>query len=330
VASQTAARVEPAVQEPQPSPQPERHEPRVADPSLADLTARDIRAICIRAVKKAQANQITHLAQAVAFNAFLAIPATLLLALGVFSALAGPGAVNTLLDHLSTFVPADAIRLIRGSLRNVLASQHGGAMIVVGAALAVWSVSGAMQTVMWSLNMAYECDETRGFVRTRLVSITIGLCGIVAVASVLLALVLGPLVSAWIGGRVGDSSLLATLWAIGRWPVLILCLMTCFAAVLYLGPNVRQRKFQFITPGVVVALVIWLIVSGGFALYANNFGSYNKTWGSLAAVIVTLIWLWLSSLALLLGAEINAEAERSRGLRRGIRANSGLSPEAKA
>ena len=187
-----------------------------------------------------------------------------------------------------------------------------------------------MQTVMWSLNMAYECDETRGFVRTRLVSITIGLCGIVAVASVLLALVLGPLVSAWIGGRVGDSSLLATLWAIGRWPVLILCLMTCFAAVLYLGPNVRQRKFQFITPGVVVALVIWLIVSGGFALYANNFGSYNKTWGSLAAVIVTLIWLWLSSLALLLGAEINAEAERSRGLRRGIRANSGLSPEAKA
>jgi len=314
VASQTAARVEPAVQEPQPSPQPERHEPRVADPSLADLTARDIRAICIRAVKKAQANQITHLAQAVAFNAFLAIPATLLLALGVFSALAGPGAVNTLLDHLSTFVPADAIRLIRGSLRNVLASQHGGAMIVVGAALAVWSVSGAMQTVMWSLNMAYECDETRGFVRTRLVSITIGLCGIVAVASVLLALVLGPLVSAWIGGRVGDSSLLATLWAIGRWPVL----------------NVRQRKFQFITPGVVVALVIWLIVSGGFALYANNFGSYNKTWGSLAAVIVTLIWLWLSSLALLLGAEINAEAERSRGLRRGIRANSGLSPEAKA
>jgi membrane protein len=106
--------------------------------------------------------------------------------------------------------------------------------------------------------------------------------------------------------------------------------MTSFAAVLYLGPNVRQRKFQFITPGVVVALVAWLLVSGVFAVYADNFSSYNKTWGSLAAVIVTLTWLWLSSLALLLGAEINAETERSRGLRRGIRVNSGLQPEAKA
>jgi membrane protein len=162
------------------------------------------------------------------------------------------------------------------------------------------------------------------------VSVIIGLCGIVAVASVLVALVLGPVVSGWIGDRVGQSSLLASVWSIGRWPVLILSLMTCFAAVLYLGPNVRQRRFQFITPGVVVALVVWLLVSGGFALYANNLGSYNKAWGSLAAVIVTLTWLWLSSLALLLGAEINAEAERSRGLRRGIRANNGLTPEVKA
>ncbi len=330
MASHTAQVEPPARRDHQPSPQPERHEPRVADPSLTDLTARDVGAICIRAVKKANSNQVTHLAQAVAFNAFLAIPATLLLALGLFSAFAGPGAVNSLLDHVATFVPADAIHLIRGSLRNVLASQHGGVMIAAGAALAVWSVSGAMQTVMWSLNMAYECDETRGFVRTRLVSIVIGVCGILAVAAVLVSLVLGPAVSGWLGSRVGESSLLALLWSIGRWPILVLCLMTCFAAVLYLGPNVRQRKFQFITPGVVVALALWLIVSGGFALYANNFGSYNKTWGSLAGVIVTLTWLWLSSLALLLGAEINAETERSRGLRRGVRANSGLSPEAKA
>jgi membrane protein len=215
-------------------------------------------------------------------------------------------------------------------MRNVVASQQGGLMIAAGAALALYSLSGAMQTVMWSLNMAYECDETRGFVRTRVVSVVMGLCGVVAVAAVVLALVLGPAVSGWIGDRVGDTSLFAELWSIGRWPVLILALMSSFAAVLYLGPNVRQRKFQFITPGVVVALLAWLAVSGAFALYANNFSSYNKTWGSLAAVIVTMTWLWLSSLALLLGAEINAETERSRGLRRGIRVNSGLAPETKA
>ncbi|HEY0389121.1 MAG TPA: YihY/virulence factor BrkB family protein [Gaiellales bacterium] len=331
MASTRAARIEAgSARTPQPSPQPERHEPTLADPGLTDLTARDYGAICLRGVKKARDDQVTHLAQAVAFNAFLAIPSTLLLALGIFSAAAGPGAVNTLLDHLSTFVPSDAIHLVRGSLRNVVASQQGGLMIAAGAALAVYSLSGAMQTVMWSLNMAYECDETRGFVRTRVVSVIMGLCGVVAVAAVVLALVLGPAVSGWIGDRVGESSLFALLWSVGRWPVLVLALMSTFAAVLYLGPNVRQRKFQFITPGVVVALVTWLLVSGAFALYANNFGSYNKTWGSLAAVIVTLTWLWFSSLALLLGAEINAETERSRGLRRGIRANSGLVPEAKA
>jgi membrane protein len=313
-----------------PSPQPERGEPRVSDPRLRDLSLRDYGAIIVRALKKAQHNQITHLAQAVAFNAFLAIPSTLLLALGIFSSVAGPDSVNSLLDHLSNVVPGSALDLVRQSLKQVLASQQGGVMIAVGAVLALWSLSGAMQTVMWSLNTAYEREETRGFFRARAVSILMALCSAVAVLLVVVTLVLGPLISTWIGDNVGASRVVTLLWDIGRFPVLVAALLAMFASMLYLGPNARHRRFQFVTPGAVTAVLIWLIVSGGFAVYANNFSSYNKAWGSLAAVIVTLTWLWLSSLALLLGAEINAETERSRGLRAGDRDRGGLDPPAKA
>ncbi len=313
-----------------PDPQPERDEPRVEDPGLRDLSLRDYRAIVVRALKRARRDQISHLAQAVAFNGFLVIPSTLLLALGIFTAVAGPDSVNTLLDHLNNVVPASVLDLVRQSLTQVLASQQGGVMIVVGGALAVWSLSGAMQTVMWSLNTAYEREETRGFVRTRVVSIVMGLCASLGVAMMVLALVLGPLISSWIDQNVGASGVATWLWDVGRFPVLVAGLLATFSSVLYLGPNVQHRRFHFITPGAITAVALWLIVSGAFAVYANGFSSYNKAWGSLAAVIVTLTWLWLSSLALLLGSEINAETERSRGLRAGDRERGGLNPPAKA
>ena len=181
---------------------------------------------------------------------------------------------------------------------------------------------------MWSLNTAYEREETRGFVRARAVSVLMALCASGAVVLVVVALVLGPLISNWIDDNVG-SRVATWVWDIGRFPVLVAGLLASFASVLYLGPNDRHKRFQFITPGSVTAVVVWLAVSGAFAVYANRFGSYNKAWGSLAAVIVTLTWLWLSSLALLLGAEINAETERSRALRAGERERGGLDPPAK-
>src|SRR5438552_2658349 len=178
-----------------PSPQPELQEPRVGDPALIDLSPRDHGAIFLRALKRSHHNQIRHLAQAVAFNAFLAIPSTLLLALGIFSSVAGPDSVDSLLDHLSAVVPASALDLVRQSMRQVLVSQHRGVMIAVGAALALWSLSGAMQTVMWALNTAYEREETRGYLRARVVSVLMALCAAAAVALLVLALVLGPLIS---------------------------------------------------------------------------------------------------------------------------------------
>jgi membrane protein len=130
-------------------------------------------------------------------------------------------------------------------------------------------------------------------------------------------LVLGPLISEWIGRALDIEGVIGWVWWIAQWPVLIAGLLAAFATVLYLGPNVDHPKWQFITPGSVITLFIWLVASGLFAIYTSMFGSYNKTWGTLAAVIVMLTWLWLTALALLFGAEVNAEAERSRELRQG-------------
>ena len=128
---------------------------------------------------------------------------------------------------------------------------------------------------------------------------------------------LGPHLSNWIGSAAGAEGLVTTLWWVLQWPVLIGGLLAAFATVLYLGPNVEHPHWQFLTPGALVAVTIWLLASGLFALYTAFFASYNKTWGSLAAVVVMLIWLWLSAIALLVGAELNAETERSRELRQG-------------
>ena len=303
--------------EEQVKPLPELEEPRAADPTLATLTFRDYLAVFVRAAKRANRDQISHLAQAVAYNAFLAIPSTLLLALGLFASMAGPGSVDSLLSHMQGLVPNSMIDLVRQSLTNVIQNQQGGIMIAVGAVLALWSVIGAMQTMQWSLNMAYERQETRGFLRSRLDALGMAFFTLLAFALVVLLVILGPVISHWIGDQLGIPGAIGWVWWVGQWPLLIFGLLGAFAAVLYLGPDVEHRRFQFITPGAVVALFMWLAISGAFAVYANNFSSYNKAWGSLSVVIVTLTWLWLSALAILFGAEINAEAERSRQLRQG-------------
>ena len=301
-----------------PTPQPELREPRLADPGLSDLSKRDYFAVIIRGVKSALNDNVTNLASAIAYNAFLAIPSALLVALGGFSLLAGPSAVHSIMDHLSSVMPKSAVQLLGSSLTRTTQAHNGGiAMIVIGLVLALWSLSGAMQTVMWATNMAYERDETRNFAKKRLIALAMIISSVVAFALVFCLLVLGPHMTDWIGSAVGNTTVVTYAWWIGQWPILLVGLLTAFAIVLFLAPNVSQPKWQFISPGAVFAVVVWLIASALFALYTSQFASYNKTWGSLSAVIVMLTWLWLSALALLLGAEINAEAERSRELRRG-------------
>jgi len=282
---------------------------------LRDLSARDYVGVVYRGIKRALADNVTNLAAAVAYYAFLAIPSALLVAVGAFSVFAGPDAINNVLDHLSPVMPASAVTLIGDTLTRTTQAQSGGlVMIVVGFLLALWTLSGAMQTVMWALTAAYERDETRGFVKKRLIAVTLIFCVVVSFALVFVLLVLGPDASGWVGSAVGNTTLVRWVWWTAEWPILLVGLMTMFAIVLYLAPNVVPRKWQFITPGAVFAVVVWLVASGLFAVYTSNFSTYNKAWGSLAAVIIMLTWLWVSALALLVGGEINAEVQRCRVL----------------
>jgi membrane protein len=302
-----------------PQPQPEHEEPRLAEPTPGQLSKRDYLAILVRAGKGAVNDHITNLAAALAYYAFLAIPSLLLIAVGVFSLVASPDAVSTIIERLEGVAPREALTLIEDSLRRVTESQAGSgiALAVLGGILALWSLTGAMDTLMWALNAAYGREETRGFVKRRLTALAMVVLMLVAFALAFGLLVLGPHLSGWIGSAVGLEAFVEWLWWTAQWPVLILGLLLAFATILYLGPNIDHPRWSFLTFGTLLAVVVWLLASGAFAVFVSQFGSYNKAWGSLAAVIITLTWLWLSGLALLFGAEVNAEAERSRELRRG-------------
>lgn len=296
-----------------PRPQPEHGEPRLADPRLRDLTFRDWKAILLRALKQANADAITDIAAALAYYAFLAIPAALLIAVGVFSRTAGPDTVQSLMDRLEGVVPAEAIDLIEESLTRVTENKSGGlVLIILGFLLALWTTTGAMNALMRGLNHVYGRSETRSFLKQRLTALAILVCLVLAFALSFGLLVMGPVLSDWVGEALGIEGILGWIWWTAEWPILLLGLLFVFATILYLGPNVDHPRWRFLTPGAIVAVAVWLLASGLFAVYVSLFGSYNKTWGSLAAVIIMLTWLWLSSLALLFAAEVDAETERAR------------------
>jgi membrane protein len=302
-----------------PQPQPEHAEPRLADPTPGQLSMRDYFAILVRAGRESVADRITNLAAALAYYSFLAIPSLLLVAVGVFSLAGSPDAVATVVDKLEGIVPREALTLIEDSLLRVVESRasSGIALAVIGGILALWSLTGAMDSLMWALNTAYEREETRGFVKRRLTALAMVVLMLLAFGLVFGLLVLGPALSGWIGSAVGYEAFVDWLWWTAQWPILILGLLVAFAAIFYLGPNVDHPRWRFLTFGTILAVIVWLLASGAFAVFVSQFGSYNKAWGSIAAVVITLTWLWLSGLALLFGAEVNSEAERSRELRRG-------------
>jgi membrane protein len=307
----------PLAEDEQPTPQPERREPRLHDPSLRDLSFRDYRAIVVRAGKEFMNDNCMMLASALAYSTFFAIPALLLVAVGVFTLVASPSTILTLIHHLHGVIPASAQNLLSSSLSR--ASSHPGGSIVataVGFVLAVWAVTGAMNSYMTAINLAYDRKDRRTFVKKRWVALKMAAIMVFAFVLVAVLLMFGPVISSAIANHVGGAgSAVKIAWWAAQWPILFFGLLAAFATLLYLGPDVDLPKWEFLTPGSVVAVVLWLAASAGFAVYTATFASYNKTWGSLAAVIVMLTWLWITGMALLLGAEINAEAERSRRLR---------------
>ena len=286
------------------------------NPGLGDLTRDDWIAIFKRAVKESLDDGIPMIASALAYSSFFAIPATLLLALGLFTLVSDAETIRDFMDRLDAFLPAEATQLLGDSLTRLEEQPSTGILITLfGFALALWASTSAMTTYMAALNIAYDRKDGRSFVRKRLVALGLVVTMGGAVALVVFLLILGPYAQRWIGDLLGIKSVLSWAWWVVQWPLLIGGLLLAFSILHYYGPDVEHRAWRFVTPGSAIALVVWVVVSAGFAVYTGLFESYNKTWGSLSAVIVTLTWLWLTGVALLFGGEVNSEVERGRELR---------------
>jgi len=279
-----------------------------------------------RTIGELRDDNLTDWAAALTYYSVLAIFPGLI----VFVAIVGlvgqhPQTTNALLDIVRDIGPASAVDTFRGPIESVVKSNSGaGALLGVGLLFAIWSASGYIGAFMRAMNVIYEVEEGRPFWKRRPLQIVITIAMVLLLALVAVSIVVtGPLAKA-IGDEVGLGDTAVTIWNIAKWPVIVVVVMGMFTVLYYFAPNVRQPRLRWVTPGGVLAVVLWLLASAGFALYVANFGSYDKTYGSLGGVIVFLIWLWLSNLALLFGAEFDAELERSRELAAGLPAEESL------
>jgi membrane protein len=266
-----------------------------------------------RAFAATRRDNMSMIASALAYAGFFAIPSLLLLAVGVFTLTTGPGTIASLEQHLASVMPKEAADLFASSLRRVERRHSTGALLTaVGFVLALWATTSAATTFMSALNLAHGREESRGFFRRRLIAL--GMIACIGAGAVLIGalLILGPIVEKHLGRSLGIESELGYVWWIAQWPILVAGLLAAFAVLLRLGPDLDRPGRRLVTAGSLLATAVWLVASGALAFYTARFGSYNKTWGTLSAVIVTLLWLWLSGYALLFGAELDAELERSR------------------
>ena len=286
-----------------------------------------------RTFREFQDDNLMDWAAALTYYSVLALFPALVVLVAILG-LAGqhPQTTNALLDIVRDVGPASAVDTFRGPIESVVKSNGGaGALLTVGLLGAVWSASAYVGAFIRASNAIYEVEEGRPFWKRRPLQIAITLAMVLLLALVAISIVItGPLARA-VGDVIGLGSTAVTIWGIAKWPVIVAVVMGMFAVLYYVAPNVRQPSFRWVTPGGVLAVLAWMAASAGFAFYVANFGSYNKTYGSLAGVVVFLMWLWISNLALLFGAEFDAELERSRELAAGLPAEESLQlPERRA
>ena len=304
---------------------PDPDDPRKPD-DPTDLQKRTWSYVARKVRREFADDQCTDLAAALTYYGVLALfPAAI--ALSAVLGLVGQSpekSVQTVLDVMSPLVSEDTLGTIKKPLLELAGSQSAGLALVLGLLGALWSASGYVGAFGRAMNRIYEIGEGRPFWKLRPVMLLITLVAIVLVALVMVMLVVsGPLAQS-IGDQIGLGDQAVQIWNIAKWPVMVLAVMLIVAMLYYATPNVQQPKFRWISLGAAVAILIWMVASAGFAFYVANFSSYNKTYGSLAGVVVGLVFLWLTNLALLLGAEIDSEVERGRQLQAGIAAESEL------
>lgn len=286
-------------------------------PAARDGSGR--RATLLRTVREFREDNLADSAAALTYYGILSLFPALVALVSIVGLFGDPRATtSTLTDLVSSLGPSDAASTFRGPIESLTANrQAAGILMIAGIAVALWSASGYIGAFMRASNVIYEVEEGRPFWKLRPLQMLVALVMVVLAVLVAVALVVtGPL-AASVGDAIGAGDAAVTVWNIAKWPVLTLVVITMISILYFASPNARIRGWRWITPGGAVALAVWVLASAGFAFYVANFGSYDETYGTLGGVITFLVWLWITNLAILFGAELNAELERGRELRDG-------------
>ncbi|WP_073266583.1 YihY/virulence factor BrkB family protein [Cryptosporangium aurantiacum] len=270
-----------------------------------------------RAVREFNDDGLTDWAAALTYYGVLSIfPGLILLAAAL--GLVGESVREPLLDNLEGIAPGPAQEILTGSVRDLTESSTiAGPLAILGLAGALWSASGYVGAFMRASNVIYDVPEGRPVWKTLPIRVVVTIVvGVMLVISALIVVFTGGLAER-LGEllKVGDTAVM--IWSIVKWPVLVLLVSLMFSLLYWASPNAKQAGFRWITPGGLLAVVLWIAASVGFAIYVANFSSYNATYGALGGVVVFLIWLWISNIAILLGAELDAELHRARAIASG-------------
>lgn len=286
--------------------------------SPAALSKPSLIAVVKRAAKEFQRDNLTDLAAALTYYAVLSIVPGLIVLVSLLGLL-GPAAADELVNQAQQIAPGSSGDFVRTLITQAQENKQGAGLgAIIGLAIALWSASGYVAAFMRASNVVYGIGEGRPIWKTTPIRLGVTLIAVVLLVICTVIVVASGPVAQQIGDflKLGDTAV--TVWSIAKWPVLFVLVSVLLAILFWASPNARQGGIRWVSPGGVIAVLIWLVISVAFAFYIANFSSYDQTYGSLAGVVIFLVWLWLTNIALLLGAEINAELDHGRAIAEGL------------
>ncbi|MFB2586492.1 YihY/virulence factor BrkB family protein [Herbiconiux liukaitaii] len=286
-----------------------------------EITKRSWLYVLRKTVREFSADQCTDIAASLTYYAVLALfPAMIAIfsLLGVFGQ--GPAATEALLDIVDDVAPGGTADVVRGPIEQFASSPAAGFALVSGLVVAIWSASGYVTAFSRAMNRIYEIDEGRPFWKLKPLQLLVTLISIVLIVIAAVILVISGPVADAVGSALGIGETATIVWSVAKWPLLAIVVVLVLAILYYATPNAKQPKFRWMSLGALLAIVLLVIATVAFGLYVTNFSNYDKTYGSLAGVVIFLLWLWIVNIAILFGAEFDAELERGRQLQAGIAA----------
>lgn len=282
-----------------------------------DLPRAEVPGVLKRTLREFKADNLTDLAAALTYYGVLAIFPMIIVLVSVLG-LIGHSVTQPLISNLSKVAPGPAKQIFTSAIHNVESGKGtAGILFIVGLVGALWSASSYIAAFMRASNVVWDVEEGRPVWKTIPIRLGVTLGTVVLLTVSALAVVLTGAVATQVAGVLGLGHTAVTVFDIAKWPIMLLLVSLILAVLYYAGPSVRQPSIRWVSPGSILAVVVWIIASAAFAFYVANFSSYNKTYGALASVVIFLVWLWITNVVILFGAELNAELERGRQIQAG-------------